>query len=79
MVFLLPPVQLKHQLAAHEEALVVPTAVAALAAEELLVPSAARFNVIDANQRLWSHSWLAMMPNMAGNANQRIGADAVGG
>lgn len=51
----LPPVKLKDQSAVDDEALVLRPAVGAPAAEQLLIPAAARLNVFDADERLWMH------------------------
>src|ERR1051326_5342231 len=55
MVLHVPPVQLQYQLAIEDETFVVRPAVRALAIEQSLVPTAARFNIAHANQWLWIH------------------------
>jgi hypothetical protein len=50
-----PVVQLHQQLTIRNQLFVMASAVAALAPEQTLVPATARFNVPNANQRLWAH------------------------
>jgi hypothetical protein len=53
VVLHIPTVQLKNQPAARNEPLILGAAVAALTAEETLIPATARLNVTHANERLW--------------------------
>src|SRR4051812_35483725 len=55
MVLDFPPVQLQHQFPRDDQALVIRPAVIASAAEQLLIPTAARFYVVYANQWLRAH------------------------
>ena len=56
MMFHFLAVQLHHQLAGINEAFVIRPAMCALAMEQPLIPTATRFNILHANQRLWSYS-----------------------
>jgi hypothetical protein len=49
-------VQQEDHCAARDQSLIFRAAVRALAAEEALVPSAARFDITHANEGLWSHT-----------------------
>src|SRR5262245_62439907 len=55
MMLYIPPVELQYQLARANEALVIRPAMRTLTIEQLLIPSAARFNIAHANQWLWMH------------------------
>lgn len=55
MMLHVPMVQLKNQPAIRNESFVMRTSMVAPATKELLIPSAARFNVADANQGLRIH------------------------
>src|SRR4051812_20312308 len=61
MVLHLPPVQLQHKLPRGDQALVVRPAVVAPAVEQPLIPPAACFDVIYANQWLWAHQVLRVL------------------
>jgi hypothetical protein len=54
MMLDLPPVQLQDQGIVRNQALVFGPAMRAAAAEEILVPSAARFDVADGDEGLWA-------------------------
>ena len=55
MVLHIPSVELKDQLAADNEAFVIPPSVGTLTTEQSLIPLAARLNVVHANEGLWIH------------------------
>src|SRR5437868_4501239 len=57
MMFHLPAVKLQDQLAGMYEPFVVRPAVVTSAAEQLLIPPAARLDISHADQRLRSHHW----------------------
>src|SRR5271157_1453116 len=53
-----PTVQLQHQPARVNKALVIRTAMRALAMEQSLIPPTTSFDIAHANQWLWNHGWL---------------------
>ena len=55
MVFKLEPVQLKHELAVRDELFIVWAPVIATAAEQTLIPTAARFDIGYGDERLGTH------------------------
>jgi hypothetical protein len=55
MMVHIPSVQLKNQLAARNEPLILRAAMATLTAKETLIPATARLNIAHANKRLWTH------------------------
>lgn len=55
MMFDFPMVELENELPARDQPLVLRTAVRALASEQPLIPTAARFDIMDGDQRLWTH------------------------
>lgn len=57
MVFYFEAVQLKHQLIVRDQLLVFGAAVIAPAAEQTLIPAAARFHVSYRDQRLGAHAF----------------------
>ena len=56
MMLVFPAMELEHQLAFTNESLVIRSTMGALAAEQALIPTAARFDIADANERLWTHA-----------------------
>src|SRR6185437_16428141 len=58
MMPVFPEVQLQEQLAVRNQLLVMTSPVPALAAQQMLVPAAARRNILHTNQRLWTHAQL---------------------
>ena len=57
MIGTVPVVQLKNEPAVCDEPLVIRPAMIAATAEQLLVPAAAGFHIVRANQGLWTHSF----------------------
>jgi hypothetical protein len=55
MMVHIPSVQLKNQLPARNEPLILRAAMATLTAKETLIPATARLNIAHANKRLWTH------------------------
>jgi hypothetical protein len=62
MIFSFPVMQLKNQLVANHQSLIVRPAVCALRIKNLLIPAAARFHISRTNQRLWTHFFTAKQP-----------------
>jgi hypothetical protein len=56
IMFTLEAVQLKDELPVGNELLICGTSMVAHAAQQMLVPSAARFNIVHCDQRLRAHS-----------------------
>jgi hypothetical protein len=51
----IPPVQLKDQPSIRSQTLVLGPSVRTSTTKQTLVPAAARFDIVHANQRLWAH------------------------
>ena len=51
----IPAVQLQDQLSIRNKPLVLRSAVRTLTAQQTLIPTTARFDIMHANQRLWAH------------------------
>jgi hypothetical protein len=61
MMLHLPSVQLQNQSALRNQSFILGTAMCALATKQLLIPTAARFDITHANEWLWMHTNLYLI------------------